>query len=287
MSDALTIISPKTLAEAKELADALSLANTMPNALKKSPADVLAIVMAGAEIGLAPMQSIRGIVLIQGRPTLSADAMGALVKSSPKCEYLQCTESTALVATFKTQRKGDPEPTTLSFTIVEAQQAGLAGGDNWKKYPKAMLRARAQSAICRLVYSDLMLGVYDPDELDAPIEKRVESTVEKPVAQTVETLKAELKKPRKMNIVDAPEAKPSPPSPAVEDPATVSWGKHASVRLTDLPDDKLEWYAVDAEKKATANEGDERELWAERFGRYSAALAGRRVAASATAEVSS
>jgi hypothetical protein len=281
MTDALTIISPRTLAEAKELASTLSAARSIPEALQKSPADVLAIVMAGAELGLAPMQSIRGIVLIKGRPTLSADAMGALTKSSPLCTYLQCTESTAKVATFKTHRKGDPEPTTLSFTIEEAQAAGLTG-DNWKKFPKAMLRARAQSAICRLVYSDLMLGVYDTDELeaDAPAAPRVE----KPVASTVETLKEELKAKRKFNVVDVP-AKPSPPSvPFVEDtkaddPARVSWGKNASLLLADLTDEKVEWYADDAEKKATANEGDERDLWAERFARYSAELTRRHGAA--------
>lgn len=278
----LTIISPRNLAEAKELAQTLSNANTMPAALKKSPADVLAIVMAGAELGLAPMQSIRGIMLIDGKPTLSADAMGALVKSSPKCDFLQCTVTTDKVATFVTHRKGDPEPTTFSFTIEEAEQAGLlrpspSGKPTaWQKFRKAMLRARAQAGICRLVYSDLMLGVYDTNELEPEEAPRVEKAVE----STVETLKTDLKK-RRMLIVDAPEAKPSPPSPAVEDPATVSWGKHAAVRLADLTDDKLEWYAVDAEKKATANEGDERELWAERFGRYSAALAARRVAASA------
>lgn len=275
MNDSLTIISPRNLAEAKELANTLSLANTMPNVLKKSPADVLAIVMAGAELGLAPMQSIRGIVLIQGRPTLSADAMGALVKASPKCDYLQCTESTAKVATFKTQRKGDPEPTMLSYTIEEAQQAGLAGGDNWRKYPKAMLRARAQSAICRLVYSDLMLGVYDPDELEAPpAEKHVESTVA-PAASppsTVETLKADLKRKR-MPIVDVPAAVASPPRvEAPGDETTIGWGVNAAQKLADMKTGAVQALATYAEEAAAKNENDDRDVWVERFARYSAEL---------------
>lgn len=161
----ITIISPRTLDEAKSLATTLSAARTIPEALQKAPADVLAIVMAGAELGLAPMQSLRALVLIKGKPTLSADAMGALVKSRRDvCEWLVLESSDATRATYATKRVGDPKPTSLSFTLEEAKTAGL-NGDNWRKFPAAMLRARALSAICRAVYPDLILGVYDPDEL--------------------------------------------------------------------------------------------------------------------------
>lgn len=265
----LTIISPKTLAEARDLATILSGANSMPAALKKSPADVLAIVMAGAELGLAPMQSIRAIVLIQGRPTLSADAMGALVKASSKCEYLQCTETTEKVATFVTKRRGDPEPTRLSFTFEEAKAAGLVGKDVWKQFPKAMLRARAQSAICRLVYSDLMLGVYDSDELEAPPEKDVT-----PAAPTVDAMKVEMK--RKMKIVDVPDVKPSPPAAVVtEDDACVGWGLNAAVKLADMKTGAVQALVYYAENEAMANVDDERDLWVERMARYQAALDAR------------
>lgn len=168
-NDALTIITPKTLSEAKELSTMLAGARTIPEALQKSPADVMAIVMAGAELGLAPMQAIRALVLIKGKPTLSADAMGALVKSRRDvCQYLVVKHSDGQRATYETQRIGDPSPTTMGFTIEEAKVAGL-NGDNWRKFPAAMLRARALSAICRAVYPDLLLGVYDPEELsDVP-----------------------------------------------------------------------------------------------------------------------
>lgn len=168
MSDSsITVISPRNLAEAKELATTLAAARTLPEALQQKPADVMAIVMAGAELGLAPMQSIRALVLIKGKPTLSADAMGALVKSRRDvCTWLRLVESSATIATYETLRNGDPGPTRLSFTIEQARTAGL-NGDNWKRFPDAMLRARALSALCRAVYPDLLLGVYDPEELDA------------------------------------------------------------------------------------------------------------------------
>lgn len=201
-TNGITIISPRSLTEAKELATTLSAAQTLPEALRQKPADVLAIVMAGAELGLAPMQSIRGLVLIKGKPTLSADAMGALVKSRREvCSWLRLVESSATVATYETLRNGDPGPTRLSFTIEQAQRAGL-NGDNWRKFPEAMLRARCLSALCRAVYPDLLLGVYDPDELEpAPAVREVNAppvVVEPPRPSPVEA-----------QVVDAP---PSPPS---------------------------------------------------------------------------
>lgn len=166
----ITIIAPRNLPEARELAKELSTARMLPEALQQKPADVLAIVMAGAELGLAPMQSVRALVLIKGKPTLSADAMGALVKSRRDvCSWLRLVESTDKVATYETQRTGDPSPTRLSFTIEQATRAGL-NGDNWRKFPEAMLRARALSALCRAVYPDLLLGVYDPDELEQALQ---------------------------------------------------------------------------------------------------------------------
>lgn len=212
----ITIISPRSLTEAKELASTLAGARTIPEALQKSPADVLAIVMAGAELGLAPMQSVRALVLIKGKPTLSADAMGALVKSRRDvCEFLVLRHSDATRATYEAKRHGDPASTTMSFTIEQAKVAGL-NGDNWRKFPDAMLRARALSAICRAVFPDLLLGVYDPDELPATAEREVNAApvvVEAPPPSPPVVAEVVASKPspqRKHAFVDAPPVESAP-----------------------------------------------------------------------------
>jgi hypothetical protein len=89
------------------------------------------------------------------------------------CEYFKLVTSTATICTYETKRLGDPSPTTMSFTVEDARNAGLLGNDNYKKFPAAMLRARCGSAICKAVYSDLLLGVYDPDELEPTRERDV------------------------------------------------------------------------------------------------------------------
>ena len=142
-----------------------------PDALRGKPQDALIVLMAGRELGLAPMQSMRMLGVIKGKVTLAADATVALVRRSGECVEWRLTESTDKRATYTTRRKGDTEPTTLTWTIEQAQRAGLTGGTGWRSYPEAMLRARCAAALARIVYPDLVAGIYDPDELAHPIEQ--------------------------------------------------------------------------------------------------------------------
>ena len=41
-------------------------------------------------------------------------------------EYFQVVESTDTVCTFETKRKGAPQPQRLSYTIDDAEKAGIA-----------------------------------------------------------------------------------------------------------------------------------------------------------------
>ena len=154
-----------------------------PDALRGKPNDALIVLMAGRELGLQPMQSMRMLRVIKGNVTMAADATVALVRRSGDCVEWRLVESTAQRATYTTRRKGDTEPTTLTWTIEQAQRAGLTGGTGWRSYPEAMLRARCAAALARIVYPDLVAGIYDPDELAQPLEQpKPAPIVEQPVA---------------------------------------------------------------------------------------------------------
>lgn len=171
---------PRDLVEARDLAKELAQATILPKHLRNAPADVYATLIYGRELGLSPMQSILGIHMIEGRPSLSAQTAVALVKRSPLCEYFVQVESTDLRAKYETMRKGDPNAIELTYTIEQATQAGLVkktstGADsNWLKHPAAMLRARASLQLARDVYPDIIQNVYTEDELDE-IRDRVEA----------------------------------------------------------------------------------------------------------------
>lgn len=203
----ITVITPKSIDEAKSFSQMISKSALLPDALRGKEAEILMTIMTGAELGLAPMQSIRAIDVIKGKPTLKAEAMTALVRGRRDvCEYLVLKESTAKRCTYETKRVGDPGPTTMSFGIEDAQAAGLLGNDNYKRFPAAMLRARAGSAICKAVYSDLILGFYDPDEMAPERPADVRDVTPAPLALVKPT-------PPPSNVIDSTATVTPPAAP--------------------------------------------------------------------------
>lgn len=145
------------------LAATLARSSLIPERLRGKEADVFVIILAGRELGLAPMTSLRSLSIIDGKPVIGSDAMVGIAQASGFCEYFKQVESTDKIATYETKRKGC-EPVRLSFSFEEAKLAGLTGKQNWKTYPAAMLRARAKAALARDVYPDALAGVFDTDE---------------------------------------------------------------------------------------------------------------------------
>lgn len=174
METALTVVKPDAEAyEPRDLTEALRIAEVLVKS-KLLPAKVatqeqaFVIMATGKELGLTAMQSLRSIHVIDGKPSCSADLLLALCKREPRiCKYFRLVKSDEKIATYETHREGESRPTSLSFTIAEAQQAKLTGKDNWQKYPAAMLRARCIAALARAVYPDLVLGIYETDEMES------------------------------------------------------------------------------------------------------------------------
>lgn len=163
--EASRAFEPANISEGFRLAEILVSSRLLPRGVS-SPEAAFAIIASGRELGLTAMQSLRSIHIIEGKPTLSADLVAALCKARRDvCAWFRLVESTDAVATYETQRVGEPQPTRMSFSIEDARRAGVTGKDPWKKYPSAMLRARCITALARAVYPDLVMGVYDPDEV--------------------------------------------------------------------------------------------------------------------------
>ena len=162
--------------EPRSMNDAIRLAQRMFDSRMFSaygtPQAVLSTMLLGRELGMPAMAALRSVHIIEGKHSLSADLMVALVLKSGLAEYFQLIESTDEICTFETHRKGSPRPTRLSYTIEQAKQAGLLAPPrpgkqpgNWHKIAKQMLRARCKSELARLEYPDLLAGLYTPDEL--------------------------------------------------------------------------------------------------------------------------
>jgi len=157
-----------TWAEEAKAAHALatSLAKTsFAGNYKGKPEDATAAIMKGAEIGLTPLAALGSIHLIQGTPALSANALRAVVQAQGHEVWIVSSSDKKCVA--KARRNGSEVEHTSTWTIERATALGLAGKDQWRKQPEAMLIARATSEVCRLVASDAILGIaYAVEELD-------------------------------------------------------------------------------------------------------------------------
>lgn len=162
----IVAIVPRSMSEVNDLAKLIAPSELLPVALRNKPANVAITLMMGSELGIGPMQALRGIDVIQGKATLKPELLAAMVmRRADVCEYLRIVERTDTKCTYETKRKGHPEATRLSFTIEDARKMGLADQANYKKQPADMLDARCLSRICRKVYPDLCFNFYVEGEV--------------------------------------------------------------------------------------------------------------------------
>jgi hypothetical protein len=182
---------------AHEVADSLVQTSFVPEAFKNKAHEATAAILAGAEVGLSPMASLRSFDIIGGTAAPRAITLRAIVQSQGHQVWVK--ESTATRAVVYGQRRGSNVTETSTWTLDRAKGLGLTNKDNWRKQPQAMLVARATSEVCRLVAADAILGIgYTVEELtDEPGTTGTPGTVEtqpatrkmsrrKPIEQVIE-----------------------------------------------------------------------------------------------------
>lgn len=129
--------------------------------IKTAEQGVALMLIAQAE-GLHPAIAARDYHVIQGRPALKTDAMMArFQQAGGKVEWKVYTDD-EVTGVFSHPAGGS---LTVTWTLDQAKRIGLAGKDNWKNYPRAMLRARCISEGIRSVYPGCVVGVYTPEEV--------------------------------------------------------------------------------------------------------------------------
>ena len=151
-------------------AKALSDSGLLPQAYRNKPANVLYAMEFGEMLGLSPMAAITGVHIIEGKPSASSALISALVRRAG--HRLRVTGDDKK-ATASITRSDDPGfEFTSTWTIERAKQAGLVNKDVWKKYPAAMLKARAVTEAARDACEEALSGMhYTPEELGADVDE--------------------------------------------------------------------------------------------------------------------
>lgn len=171
---------------AVELARNVAMTNFVPKDLRGKPEAVVAAILQGHELGLPPMASLNKIHVIDGRPSIAAELMRALVQRSGHEIWLDEASSTRV--TIGGRRRGEENPTRITWTIDDAKRARLDQKDNWKKYPRAMLTARATGELCRMIFADVMAGIsYTTEEVQDgfTLEDEAAAALEEGTADTL------------------------------------------------------------------------------------------------------
>ena len=126
-------------------------------------------ILAGGEMGLGPVASMTGLDIIQGNLTMSGNLQAAMIKAHPRYDYrIRKHDRTTCVIEFFQWELGEKDSLGLhEFSMDDAKQAGLSGGTNWKKYPKAMLFNRCISSGVKVHCPDVHFGLnaYDAEEI--------------------------------------------------------------------------------------------------------------------------
>lgn len=132
--------------------------------------NAIAKVIAGQELGIGPMASIRGFHMIKGKPSLSGELVATLIKRSGRYDFRSKVEATQATVTIYDRGEAlDP----VTFTLDDAKTAGLLGNENYKKYGPDMCFnrciVRAARRHCPEVIGGAVYLESDGAELAAPI----------------------------------------------------------------------------------------------------------------------
>lgn len=141
--------------------------NFLPQAIKTAE-QAIAIMLTGRELGIPSMAALRTIDVIQGKPTVSPQLMMALINRSGQLENV-AIETSSDGAIVMMKRKGR-HPHTESFMREDAANLGLLAKDNYKKQAPTMFKWRAIAACARVVFPDVILGLYTHDEMGLETE---------------------------------------------------------------------------------------------------------------------
>ena len=167
-------IVPGNMSEAIQLSNLIAKSGLAPKGFVGKPDDVLIAIMMGGEIGLAPMQALQNIAVINGRPTIWGDAVTALVYQHPDLEWIKewfDDPTNPQIAYCQIKRKGN-EAHTREFSMKDASKAGLLAKDPWQKYPADMLKNRARKAIWDK-FPDALKGLSSREEVEDMVPEQV------------------------------------------------------------------------------------------------------------------
>jgi hypothetical protein len=248
-----------------KLAHTLAASGMFPDAKTAEKACVK--VMAGMEMGIAPMAAMTGIHVIEvgGRVSVTAGAnlMAQCVKEHPDYDY-KVNEFTKERCEIEFYSRGaDGEMTSLGisdFDMKDAKAAGVSmnAGSSWSKFPRNMLFARAVSNGFKWYCPNAIGGlrVYTPEEVGAPVNDDGDLDISKAkFADSVEIEKEKVGSPQGSLVLEGDRKK-------FDD--VMTWAREDQIITEEVYEKSMEWKATASSpklRKKTSEWEKKRERW--------------------------
>lgn len=133
----------------------------------KDESQALALMAICEAEGMHPAKAVQTYHIIQGRPAIKSDALLARFQEAGGSVQWSTYTDEKVVGTFSHKQGGS---ITVDWTIERAKRIGLASKDNWRNYPRNMLRARCIAEGVRAIYPGIATGIYTAEEVtDMPL----------------------------------------------------------------------------------------------------------------------
>ena len=173
----------------------MSTTASIPKRYHGKPNDIMTTMLMGQELGLAPLEALNEIYIVNGKPSASGKLLAAMIWRAGHILVCDPSPDGAIVRSWRNINGTYMQMPDVSFTKTDAKRAGLLDKDTYQQYPAAMMSWRAITLAARLHFPDVVSAIgYTPSEVGLE-----DIDVIKGEAELVETLNAEV-------IVDAPQA---------------------------------------------------------------------------------
>jgi len=161
---------PVSFTDQMQMAKVLAESSLLPRHLRNQPANVLVVLSGARALDVPAFWALQSMFVVEGKLSMSAELMRALaIRAGHKVTVVKRTREEAII---EVQRKDKTKPYRVEFTWEDAEAAELTDKLNWKRYPKAMLVARATAIAVRDECADVLFGVvYTPEELGATVDE--------------------------------------------------------------------------------------------------------------------
>lgn len=186
---------PANFGEAMQIARIIGKSGMAPKSYQDNEAKILVGMMVGAECGLTPMQSLRGVAVIGNQPSLWGDVALGLVVSSGLVEDMVESDSGNFddlqngdgeaICTIK--RRGRATPVIRRFGMAMARRAGLLTKQGpWASgHRQRMCQMRARAFALRDLFPDILAGLGVEGAQEDSVEPSLREQAERASSSTI------------------------------------------------------------------------------------------------------